>query len=200
MKKEIKIDTIQLDKFNVMFVNSSPPRLEAKLEFDKQHSSQKLIFSLMEITHHHGFGCSPPFFGGREAVEMSFLIGTVVTSKRSVAKLLKRLHACLEEVVSFSESFISQLDFSNLNLSMFDDCVVGDVEKIITLRDQYYEGSWKKLKNALLEEGLEEAAQMTVALQKFEKINKKDLGLVSHKLNYVLDLLYTNKEKEPVFN
>jgi hypothetical protein len=200
MTSKIKIETIQLGKYNVMLVNSSPPRIEAKLEFDKQHASKKLFFSLMEISHHHGFGCSPPFFGGKENPEMSFLIGTVVSSKRTIAKLLNRLHACLEEMVSFSEVFISQLDFSNLDLSMFDGCLVGDVEKIISLKDQYYGGSWQELEEDLLEGGQEEVVKMVVALQKFEKVNKKDLGLVSHKLEHILDLLYVSGEKGTVFN
>ncbi len=194
MVNEIKIDTIQLDKFEVMLISSSPPRIEAKLEFDKQYAFQKLFFSLMAISHNHGFGCSPPFFGGKEEQSMSFLIGTVVSSKRSIAKVLKRLHACLVEIVSFSESFVSQLDFSNVDLSMFEDFFIADVEKIVSLKEQFYGGSWQELKDSLEEDGLTDAVVTISALEEFERVNEKDLGFVAHKLSGILQSMFYREE------
>lgn len=194
MVNEIKIDTIQLDKFEVMLINSSPPRIEAKLEFDKQHAFQKLFFSLMSISHNHGFGCSAPFFGEKEEKSMSFLIGTVVSSKRSVAKVLKRLHACLVEIVSFSEAFISQLDFSKIDLSMFEGFFIADVEKIVSLKDQFYGGSWQELKDSLEKDGLADAIGTISALEEFERVNEKDLGLVAHKLSSILQTMFYREE------
>jgi len=203
--KKIKTETIRLDdKFDIMYINSVPPRIEAKLEFDKNHISQKLIFTLMKIAHFHGFGCSAPFFGEIQSQAMSFLIGTVVQSRRAIKKHLERMHACLNDLFMFVESFNRQLDFSTLDLSMLDGVFIGDVEKIAAVRDQHYDGSWDQLRDSLEEDGFPDAAEVAMRLKQFEEVNNKDIGFIGFKLNYVLNSLYSkiveDQNKNTVFN
>ena len=202
---KIKTEVIRLDeKFDIMFIQSVPPRIEAKLEFDKNHISQKLIFTLMQISHFHGFGCSPPFFGETKSQTMSFLIGTIVPSRRAIKRHLERMHSCLIDLFNFVEMFNRQLDFSTLDLSMLDGIYVGDVERIAAVRDQHYDGSWEQLRDSLKEDGFPEAAEVAMRLMMFEEANGKDIGLIGFKLNFVLDSLYSkiaeDKNKDTVLN
>jgi hypothetical protein len=202
--KKNKTETIRLgDKFNVVFINDNPPRLEAKLDFDRTSISQKFIFTMMQISHFHGFSCSSPIFhkseNDDEAKMMSFLIGTVVTSRKTMVKHLQRMYSCLMDFFEFAESFSDQLDFSKLDLSMFKGVVVGDVERVAAIRDQNYEGSWENLYNSIKKIGLDDAAEIIVILKKFEDVNGKDIGYVGHKLNYMLSSYYLDK-KDSVLN
>jgi hypothetical protein len=189
---DIGVDIIELENdFKVLYVSSKPPRIEAKIVFDRDSISQKLIFTMMDIAHRHGFGCSPPKFGGPEDSQMSFLIGTILPSSRSLNKYLKRISSCLFEVTEFTEEFARQLDFSRLDLTMFNGMEAADIypEQLTALKDQIYNGSWKDFRDMMSEEGKEDVADIILRCMKFEKKNNKDLGLVGHKLGFMLEVL-----------
>jgi hypothetical protein len=196
----MKIDTLQLEKYIVYYIHSKPKRLEANLIFERDHISQKLIFSLMDITFKHGFGFSPPVFKCLEDKNMTFLIGSVVSSSHALPAQLKRLEICLNDLNVFSQDFLKQLDFSTLDISMFEGVEVGDVEKVAAIRDQYYNGSWEHFYDVMKNGGFDEAAEITLRLKRFEEVNNKNIGLIGHKLNYVLDTLYLSKNNKKVFN
>ena len=69
---------MEIGQYKVFRINSKPPRLEAKVVLDRDNISQKLIFTLMEISYNHGFACSPPTFKDAEDPDMIFLIGNPV--------------------------------------------------------------------------------------------------------------------------
>lgn len=200
MDEILKSDALQLDKYIVYYVHSKPKRLEAKLLFERDHISQRLIFSLMNITYRHGFAFSPPSFKCPEDLIMTFLVGSVVPSPKALPAQLKRLKGCLDELDVFAQDFLKQLDFSTLDISMFEGVEVGDVEKIAAIRDQYYNGSWDNFYKILKNTGHEEAAEVTLRLKKFEEMNNKNIGLIGHKLNCFLDDLFLSKRNVKVIN
>jgi hypothetical protein len=193
MVKGMKVELIELENgFKVIYISSKPPRIEAKVIFDRDDISQKLIFTLMDVSHKHGFGCSPPKFGGIDDANMTFLIGTVLPSARARDKYLKRIHACLYEVAEFTQDFMRQLDFSRLDLSMFNNFSVEIEiypEQLAALRDQLYNGSWRDFRDAMTREGRDDMADVALRCMKFEKNNSKDIGLVGHKLGFILNML-----------
>lgn len=188
---EYKVDLVDVDGFKVLYIRSKPPRLEAKVIFDRDHISQKLIFTLMEISHTHGFGCSPPHFGGPEDSGMTFLIGTILPSARSLNKYVEKIRNCLAEVQAFASDFSQQLDFSTLDISMFGGVEITGFypEHLAALRDQHYDGSWEKFRDAMVSEGQEDDAEIVQCCMQFEETNAKDIGLVGHKLGYMLHML-----------
>jgi hypothetical protein len=190
-KSEYKIDLLDVEDFKVLLINSKPPRIEAKVIFDRDHISQKLIFTLMEITHEHGFGCSPPHFNGPDDSSMTFLIGYILPSKRSLKKHLERIRECLDEVKTFANDFTQQLDFSQLDISMFHKIGLSGFypEHLAAVRDQNYNGSWKEFYEAMVSEDREDEAEIVQRCMEFEEINSKDMGLVGHKLGFMLHML-----------
>ena len=192
----IKFENIKVGNFNIIHALTDPQRIEAKLEFQREDISQKLIFSIMEISHAHGFGCSKPTFGGIEDPKIYFYVGTILPSPRSLKKYVDRMKDCLLDLYNFSCVFLKQLDFSNIDMSMFEDIEVGDVEKVAALRDQYYGGSWDKLQEAFVD--YKETLEIIDALKEFESRNNKDLGLIGHKVNYLLDTIDAEKSKKLV--
>lgn len=190
-KSEYKIDLLDVEDFKVLLINSKPPRIEAKVIFDRDHISQKLIFTLMEITHEHGFGCSPPHFNGPDDSSMTFLIGYILPSKRSLKKHLERIRECLDEVKTFANDFTQQLDFSQLDISMFHKIELSGFypEHLAAVRDQNYNGSWKEFYEAMVSEDREDEAEIVQRCMEFEEINSKDMGLVGHKLGFMLHML-----------
>lgn len=200
MKKELKMEILKLDDFEVMFFNSTPPRIEAKIEFDKNHISQKLIFTLMDITYSFGIGCSPPNFGDTDDDTVFFLLGMFVNSKKYKQNQLKRMNECLLKIVDFAEELNDQVDFSNINISMFDGSIIGDVERLSIIRDQSYQGSWDNFYKVLVEDGYEDAAEMILMLKEFEEVNNKNVGFVGHKLSYLLSTLLEEPQKNTVLN
>ena len=193
MANKIKdiLEVITVDGFNMIYFKSVPPCLEAKVIFDRDHISQKLVFTIMNITYQHGFSCSAPRFKEIEDPSMTFMIGTFLPSARSKTKYVEKMVGCLHEIAKFSKIFINQLDFSTLDLSMFGGIDLNKFypEQFAALRDQQYNGSWEKLLKAMEEEERFEDAEIVVRCKEFEKINNKDIGLVGHKLNYMLNLL-----------
>lgn len=190
----VRIEVISMEGFKFLYVKDDPPRLEAKIIFNKDHISQRLIFKLMNITHTHGFGCSAPIFSNIEDPSMTFVIGTILPSVRQKQKYITRLIACLIDIHEFTKQFINQLDFSRLDLTMFNGIDLGHFypEQFAAIRDQHYGGSWDKFYNAMRSEKRFNEAEVIKKCHKFEQINKKDIGLVGHKLTYVLSMLNTN--------
>ena len=122
MKQDkIDIETINVEGFVILHVLSKPPRIETKVVFDRDNISQKLLFTLMDISHDHGFGCSSPYFNGPNDPSMTFLIGTYLPTNRSLKKYVKRMYDCLLDIKDFADDFNAQLDFSQLDLTMFSD-------------------------------------------------------------------------------
>jgi len=188
---EFKIELLDVDDFKVLLIHSRPPRLEAKVIFDRDHISQKLIFTLMEITHAHGFGCSAPQFNGSNDPSMTFLIGNIIPNKRHFKRYLERIKECLTAVKGFAHDFSRQLDFTTLDISMFNDLDLSGFypEHLAALRDQHYDGSWKKFYKAMASENRQDEAELVRCCMEFEKVNSKDIGLVGHKLGFMLHML-----------
>lgn len=199
-----KIDVIDVNDFKILHVCSDPPRIEAKIIFDRDHISQKLIFTLMEISHAHGFGCSPPNFKGPYDPGMTFLVGSILpsSSKRSLTIYTKRIEGCLLEIRNFASSFSKQLDFSILDISMFSDIELEgfDPEHLAALKDQNYSGSWKFFHKSMIKENRKDEADIVQRCMKFEELNAKDIGLVGHKLGYILHMLYQDIAAEDETN
>jgi hypothetical protein len=199
-EKTDKVELIKSGNFTITCIHSNPIRVEAKIVFNLEHLSYKLLFNLMEIAHKHGFGCSSPTFNSQTDQTMYFLIGTIASSIRSVKPCVSRLEECLEEISAFSLYFLQQLDFSNVDMSMFDGVVIGDVEKMVMIKDIYYNGSWDLLISSLKLGRFAEAAVSAAVLRKFEEVNNKDLSFAAIKVNGVLDYLDMLGDKEPVLN
>lgn len=188
---KIKYNIVKVGQFSVLHIFSDPERIESKVVFDRDNISQKLIFTLMNISHNHGFGCSAPKFNGPTDPSMTFCIGTSLPTKKSLKKYLNKMHECLMDIKKFATNFNEQLDFDKLDLTMFKDVDLYDFypEQIAAIRDQHFNGSWTSFKKALLTENKDLEADMIDRCKKFEKVNKKDLGLVGHKLSYMIDLI-----------
>ncbi len=191
MEQKIDIEIIEVEQFEIIHIASNPPRIESKVTFDRDNISQKLIFTLMEISHNHGFGCSPPNFNDSDESVMTFLIGTILPTKKSVNKYVKKLYNCLLDIVEFSNKFEDQLNFSSLDLSMFVGMDIEEFspEQIAAVRDQNYGGSWESFYKDLVKKGKDLEADVINCCIKFEKINNKDIGLVGHQLSYLIQLI-----------
>jgi hypothetical protein len=178
--------------FKAFYFDSRPPRLEAAVIFDISHMSQKLLFHMMEISWKHGFGCAAPQFGTPEDDEqLVFSIGTSLPSTRSVRKYSARLQRCLKEVREFAENFSRQLDFSKLDISMFEGLSYSDFDPqfMAALRDQQYGGSWQDFQKDMAQRGRFEEADVVERCALFEELNDKDMGLIGAKLGYELAML-----------
>lgn len=188
----MNIEIIDFENLQFIYVASKPPRLEAKIVFDRDNISQKLIFEIMEITHRHGFGCSPPSFNGPDGPEMIFLVGTILPSKKSVNKYSALLKDCIDEIYFFMDNFSKQLDFSRLDLSMFNGIAPENFnpERIAAIRDQHYDGNWDNFCKAMKKQDKKEEADIVERCKKFEESNKKDIGFVGHQLEYMLHLFF----------
>jgi hypothetical protein len=195
------MEILKLDDFEVMFFDSIPPRVEAKIEFSRTHISQKLIFALMDISYSFGIGCScPNFYDSEDDDTVFFLLGMIINSKKHMKNQLKNMNKCLLEILNFAKDLNEQMDFSKVDLSMFDSLLIADVEKLSVIRDQRYNESWDVFYEMMIVEGYEDAAQIILKLKKFEEVNNKDIGFVGAKLNYFLLNLYPEQQKNTVFN
>lgn len=194
-KKLIDVEIIELDEFSVVHFLAKPPRIEAQVVFDRENISQKLLFKIMRITHNHGFGCSPPHFDTPDSSIMSFYVGTIMPSSKSIKNYLRKIYDCLMDIKDFAEDFNRQLDFSIVDLSMFSEFNIHKFypERLAAIRDQSYDGSWNRLHKSLKKAGKKVEADFVKCCQKFEEANKKDIGLVGHKLS---DLIYELEETE----
>jgi hypothetical protein len=192
-KENIKI--IEIDDYKILHIKNKPQRLETKIIFDRDDISQKLIFTIMDIAHDHGFGCSSPIFGGPNDPSMMFLIGTTLPSRFLLKKYTDIMVACLKQIQEFAEDFTKQLDFSRLDLSMFSDADIEGFypEHVAAVKDQHYNGSWDIFYNAMVEEGRSEDADLIQKCVMFELLNTKDMGLIGHKLGYMLHALELNR-------
>lgn len=171
-----------------MLLKTRPARLETKVIFQRDDISQKLVFMMMDISHKYGFGCSSPKFSLPDADSMTFLVGIVVPNQRSLDKYLVRLYACLQEISEFMQDFKQQLNFDRVDLSMFEGVDAEDVypEQLAAIRDQSHGGSWQSFYDSLLQEGRKAEADIVARCVRFEEANRKDVGLVGHKLDYML--------------
>ena len=189
MPKIIPAQIIDIGRFKAFYFGSAPPRIEAAVVFDGQTLSQKLVFQLMDISWRHGFGCSAPQF--EDKGDLVFSIGTTLPSSRFLRKYATKLNKCLEELADFSADFARQLDFSTLDVSMFEglDPAGLDLSLIAAVRDQQYSGSWEAFRRAMKESGREEEAVVVERCHEFEKINGKDIGLIGNKLLDTLEMV-----------
>lgn len=188
MKKDIKVKVIKDGDYTFLHILSNPSRLQVKFVLDRNDISQKFLFTLMEICHRYGFSCSPPSFSGPDSMDMVFFVGTVLASKWLVKLHIPRLRACVDDLVNFLKLFQKQLDFSNLDVSMFGgiDLETLDLPYLAALRDQSFDGSWIKFRSALIESGQSQEASVIDKCLLFERENAKDIGFVGHKLGSML--------------
>jgi len=187
MPKIIQAKTIKIGRFKALYFGSTPPRIESAVVFDSDTLSQKLVFQLMDISWRHGFGCSSPQF--EENGDIVFSIGSFIPSSRSLKSCSTKFRKCLEEVYDFSAEFHRQLDFSRLDVSMFNGIHPEelDLSIISAVRDQQFEGSWDKFRKAMVDSGRGDEALIVGKCQEFEQANDKDIALVGDKL---VDILY----------
>jgi len=191
------VELVEHKGFTLMYVSSKPARLEAKVTFDREHISQKLIFTLMEITHFHGLACSKPHFSELNG-EMSFLIGMCLPGQKLSNKYLNRMVDCLMDIRDFSQDFLRQLDFSYLDISMFSSEDLENLypEHLTAIRDQLYGGSWETFQLAMEKESPKSVDIIQKCIE-FEEVNDKDIGFVGQKL---VDLLETLEEAKEIEN
>ncbi|MFA5048441.1 MAG: hypothetical protein WC516_05470 [Patescibacteria group bacterium] len=184
VKQKINYNIIKIGQFSVFHIFSNPERVESKIVFDRDNISQKFIFTLMNISHNHGFSCSAPKFNGPTDPTMTFYVGTVLPTKKSLNKYIKKIYDYLVDIKIFATNFNEQFNFDKLDLTMFTGIDLYDFypEQIAAIRDQHFNGSWSAFKKSLLAENKEIEAEMIERCKKFEKVNKKDIGLVGHKL------------------
>lgn len=178
----VPAQTIGIGRFKALYFGCTPPRLEAAVVFDGETLSQKLVFQMMDISWRHGFGCSAPQY--EEEGDLVFSIGTILPSSRSLRRYAAKLGGCLEEMADFSAEFARQLDFTTLDISMFSDIDLADLDlsTIAAVRDQQYNGSWEAFRHGMEKHGREEEAKVVDRCREFERINGKDIGLVGNKL------------------
>ena len=193
-KKEYQV--VKVGNYNIQYYKKIP-KLEANILFEKDHLSQKLIFSLMKITYDNGLSCSPPQFKNVNSENLYFSISLVLSSTRSYKRALERMHNCLIDITNFSKEFLKQLNFDHLDISMFEpeDVDVLFPEQLATLRDQQYEGSWEKMYEELERFKQYDDAELIKKCMEFEIKNNKDLGFVGYKLNYFLELIAEKENK-----
>lgn len=192
-----KPQLIETDTFRAFFF-PKPPRLEAAVAFDADHFSQKLVFRVMDITHKHGFACSAPQFGrGESEGKLVFCVGIPLASKRSLPKALSRMGGCLAELAEFHAEFLRQMDFSRLDLSMFQGSPEDlDPAFMATVRDQHYGGSWDAFRDDMVSENRREEAEIVERCRLFEKANGKDIAFVGDQLEYMLSMIGPVGERE----
>lgn len=190
---------VDIGPFKGFYFDTRPPRLEAAVVFDISHMSQKLLFRMMELSWKHGFGCAAPQLAqSGEETQFVLSIGTTLPSSRSVRKYSVRLQRCLSEIHDFTESFLGQLDFSTLDISMFEGLSYGefDPQFMAALRDQQYGGSWTAFRRDMIKRGRLEEAEVVDRCRKFEHANSKDMGLVGEKLSQELATLAESGRSE----
>ena len=189
-KPALKFEKIEIGQFTINHFFDDE-RIEARYSFDRDDLSQKLIFTVHDICHEHGFGCTSPRFNGPNDPNMSFYVGTFVPTKSSLKKYVQRMYRCLLDIEEFSELLYDQLDFSLIDLTMFKNIKAYDFspEHIAAIRDQSFGGSWSAFRRALIASNRREEAKMIDRCRKFEKINKKDVGFVGHKLHKIIEMV-----------
>jgi hypothetical protein len=147
----------------------------------------------MDISWRHGFGCSAPQF--EDKGDLVFSVGTTLPSGRSLRRYTAKLNKCLEELADFSADFERQLDFTTLDISMFEGLNPNnlDLSLIAALRDQQYNGSWEALQNAMIENERPDEALVVACCREFEKVNNKDIGLICNKLLDTLEMVSSSE-------
>jgi hypothetical protein len=197
-QRNIKVEIFEIAGFKMLHVRSRPPRIEAKVIFDREDISQKLIFTIMDLSHAHGFGCTAPSFQDAEDPSMTFMIGTMMPSSKSLGRHAQRLAVCLNDVANFAREFARQLDFSVLDLTMFHGIDLDGVypEELAAIRDQHYSGLWCDFRKAMLDNDRLEEADIIHRCEEFERLNGKDIGYVGHKLSTILEMMEKSEIRE----
>jgi len=184
--------TLEIGNHKVEYFNSNPSRMESKVLFDVNSISQKLIFSVMNITHKYGIGCSAPKFKGIDDQEMTFLLSEVISDCDDTNVYLNRFESCLDEIDKFKSYLETQLNFDKLDLSMFNDIITYDVflTELASVKDQHYDGCWDAFKASMIDSGKLDEAKILGVCKKFEEVNKKDLALIGYKVEDLLTAYY----------
>jgi hypothetical protein len=180
------IEEIVVEEFTFQFIDMKNPRIEAQLLLNKEDLVPKFLYKLMELSHLHGFGCSAPFFY-ESGASVSLFIGTKIEQKYDFDFYAQKLLICIREVKKFIEYFSNQINFSNVDISMFTDIDPNYFypDQLATIRDQNYQGSWNGFIKDI-ENNTEYDTQLIKKCIDFEKINNKDLGFVGLKLSSLL--------------
>lgn len=191
-----KIEEIVVEEFAFQLIDTKNPRIEAQVLLGKENLILKLLYKLMEISHLHGFGCSAPFFY-ENGNSVSLFIGTTIETRDNFDFYSQKLLACIREVKKFIDFFSNQINFSNIDISMFSDLDLNYFypEQLATIRDQNYNGSWNDFIKDI-EDNSEFDTEVIKKCVEFEQVNNKDLGFVAIKL---IDLLMS-LESPKTFN
>lgn len=202
MKPSLPHQTIEHDKFDLIYIDSGKGRIEGTIVLDREDISQKLIFIIMTIAYDYGLGCSPPIFFGPDDNTMLFYISSCLQSKTTYKKALETLVQCMEDIQLFIEQLNNQLNFSSIDLSMFGDVDLNNFypEEMAALRDQHYEASWDLFKERLLKDENFANADLVDKCKEFENVNKKDIGLVGFQLRKLISLINDDMFNKDDFN
>jgi hypothetical protein len=190
-KEKLQVEKIYIENFPVFLTYSKPFRIDAKIIFNKDFLSQKLIFKLLEISYAYGFSCSSPYFGNNKSKYVTFFIGKILFNKKYLNQVEIILKDCLLEIKILKNNLIKQMNFFNLDISMFNDIKFDNLyfEYLTTIRDQNYNGSWKNYYNDMISMNKDDEANIIIKCIEFERVNLKDLGFVGHKLNLIFQVL-----------
>lgn len=190
-------DLIEVGKFKAWVFNIKPMRMESAYGFNIKDFSSKLVYTLMDITHKHGFSCSGPLFEKKEVI---FSIGAVLPSKRSINKYSNKLNECLNDIAYFDKNLRKQIDFTFIDLSMFKGINFEYFDPVLfaKLRDEFYQGSWKSFQQALIESGRKDEAELIKKCEEFELKNNKDIALVGKQLDDIISLVESSLSRSVV--
>lgn len=200
LKKEKLISAVKIidaGDNKLIHTLSDPQRLDGEILFPRRLMSEKLLRTIMNISFANGFGCSAPMIDDPEAELVKFLVGTNLYNK-NIKQYSNALNECIEEIYHFVHYVDEQFDFSVLDLSMFGGLKgkyeTIPIEYLATLRDQVFKGSWRQLKNKIKKEEENDKIEIINCCEKFEKINKKDLGFVGYKIEEIVEVLINSDE------
>lgn len=191
-QQTISARLVEIGDFKAWYFDTKSPRLESVFSFPRDHFSQKLVYSVMNIAHKHGFACAAPVFGNESNPDqVIFCLGAELPSSKSIRKYSAKIGSCLADIARFSEDFSKQLDFSIVDLSMFGgvDFDYFDPLMLATVRDQHYDGLWEKFHKDMMEDDREEDADLITRCKVFEDKNGKDIALVSAQLDETLSMV-----------
>lgn len=192
---EVKI--IETGTNKLIHTLSDPQRIDGEVLFHRRLMSEKLLRTIMNISFANGFGCSAPIVDNPDSDFVKFLIGTNLYSK-NIKQYAKALDECIEEIYHFICYVDEQFDMSILDLSMFNNLKgkyeAIPIEYLSTLRDQVFNGSWRQLKNKIRKEEENDKIEIINCCEKFEKINKKDLGFIGYKIEEIVEVLINSED------
>jgi hypothetical protein len=169
-------------------VGNDIDQLEAYVIFNRQVISQRLIFLIMEMTFKYGISCSNPKFSNASDT-MCFKLSSPIYHSATLKRIQINFENCIREIKDFQKDLQRQLDFSKLDLTIFQgvDTSLFYAEHFSAVVNQYYSGDWNSYLNDMISQGRDMEAQFIEICMAVEQQCNVDIGLVGHALNEYLD-------------